>query len=220
MTVSTADLILILRNVTGRVDNTDPQFTDDIMTQYLQNYISLNATQDVRLFKNYTWWEFDFGPSKANPYSVSLESLSLSNGEGNVGASTIGPLAYAAGFKLDWYENPAEFYARWPETQEYQPQRPTAVLYYNNSLTFRGPPDIVYAIKISAYSLELQSSSSGLQSDYLYRYIAYGAALDIFSDFGELDRWREIFPVFQRYRALVYARTNCQYQNQRPSPEF
>lgn len=219
MTVSTADLILILRNVTGRVDNTDPQFTDEIMTQYLQNFISLSSTQEVRLFKNYTWWEFEFGPDDDNPYGFDLNTIELSNG-GQEGASTIGPLCYANGFPVFWYENPQTFYARWPETQDYQPQRPTSVLYYNNTLTFRGPPDVVYNIKIQAYSLELDLTSDGLDASYLYRYVAYGAALDIFSDFGELDRWNEIFPVFKRYRSLVYARTNCQYQSQRPNPEF
>lgn len=219
MTVSTADLILILRNVTGRVDNTDPQFTDAIMTQYLQNFINLSSTQEIRLFKNYTWWEFEFGPNEDNPYSFDLESIILSNG--NTGASTIGPLCYAGGFPVVWHESPKEFYALWPESQTtFAEQRPTHVLYYNNSLTFRGPPDIVYDIKIQAYSLEIQLTTSGLQADYLYRYVAYGAALDIFSDFGELDRWNEIFPVFRRYRSLVYSRTNSQYQNQRPSPEF
>jgi hypothetical protein len=219
MTVSTADLILILRNVTGRVDNTDPQFTDEIMTNYLQNFITLSSTQEIRLFKNYTWWEFTFGPNEDNPYSFDLEAIELSNG-GNIGASTIGPLCYASGFPVVWHEDPQKFYAIWPETQTYTPQRPTYVLYYNGSLTFRGPPDIDYNIKIQAYSLELQLTETGLQADYLYRYVAYGAALDIFSDFGELDRYNEIFPVFRRYRALVYSRTNSQYQSQRPSPEF
>jgi hypothetical protein len=219
MTVSTADLILILRNVTGRVDNTDPQFTDAIMTQYLQNFISLSSTQEIRLFKNYTWWEFEFGPDGSNPYPFDLESIVLSNG--NTGASTIGPLCYASGFPVVWHENPREFYALWPESQTtFTPQRPTHVLYYNNALTFRGPPDIDYNIKIQAYSLEIQLTTTGLQADYLYRYVAYGAALDIFSDFGEMDRWNEIFPVFRRYRSLVYSRTNSQYQSQRPSPEF
>jgi hypothetical protein len=124
-------------------------------------------------------------------------------------------------FELWWFQSPAEFYARWPDRLNYTPQRPTAVLYYNNELTFRGPPDREYHIKIQAYHEEIEWNGDGsLRSDYLFRYLAYGASLDIFSDFGEMDKWRDIFPVFQRYRALVYARTYCQYQNQRPSPEF
>lgn len=220
---SALDLVQIVRNVTGRVDPSDPQFTNEIMIQYLQDFIQLQSTQDVRLFKNYTWWEFEQGVSVPpvlvsdvdpypNPLPVDLQAL---------GYSTIGPIAYADGFQMAWYQNPAEFYAIWPEFHTYQPQRPTGVLYYNNTLTFRGPPDITYDIKISAYQVEIEiDPTTGLNQDYLYRYLCYGTALDIFSDFGEMDKWREIYPAYQRYRALVYSRTYSQYQNQRPMPEF
>jgi len=218
MAKSAADLILILRNVTGRVDASDPQFTNAIMLQYLQDFIQLQSTQDIRIFKNKTWWEFTFGPTDPNPYPVNLQNIVLVDGQ--VGASTIEPPAYADGFFVFWYQSPQEFYRRWPETQIYQPQRPQNVLYYNNELTFRGPPDKEYLIKIAAYQVEIQITNGVLDQDYLYRYICYGAALDIFSDFGEMDKWREIFPAYQRYRALVYSRTYSQYQNQRPEPEF
>lgn len=218
MAKSAADLIQILRNVTGRVDASDPLFTNAIMLQYLQDFIQLQSTQDVRLFKNRTWWEFTITPDGPNPYPVNLQELVLV--EGNIGASTIEPPCYADGFYVFWNQDPADFYRRWPETQTYVPQRPTNVLYYNNQLTFRGPPDKDYLIKIAAYQVELQITNEGLNQDYLYRYICYGAALDIFSDFGEMDKWHDISPVYTRYRALVYSRTYSQYQNQRPSPEF
>ena len=97
MAKSAADLIQILRNVTGRVDASDPQFTDEIMLQYLQDFISLLSSQDVRLFKNYTWYEFAYGPSDLNPLPIVLQDLVLVNG--NVGATTIGPAYYA---DRDW----------------------------------------------------------------------------------------------------------------------
>ena len=218
MAKSAADLILILRNVTGRVDASDPQFTDEIMLQYLQDFIQLQSTQDIRIFKNRTWYEFAFGPADPNPWPVNLQDIILVNG--NQGASTIGPPCYADGFYVFWYQDPAQFYGIWPETQTYQPQRPQYALYYNQEITFRGPPDKVYQIKLEAYQVEIQITNGVLDADYLYRYICYGTALDIFSDFGEMDKWREIWPAYQRYRALVYSRTNSQYQNQRPTPEF
>jgi len=219
MAKSAEDLILILRNVTGRVDAADPLFTNEIMLQYLQDFIQLQSTQDIRIFKNRTWWEFVLDPDiSPDPYPVNLQEIILING--NVGASTLEPPCYADGFPVFWYQDPEQFYAIWPETQTYQPQRPTYVLYYNNELTFRGPPNKEYSIKIAAYQVEVQIADGILNQDYLYRYICYGAALDIFSDFGEMDKWREIFPAYQRYRALVYSRTYSQYQNQRPTPEF
>lgn len=218
MPKTAADLILIVRNITGRVDNTDPQFTDEIMLQYIQDFIQLQSTQDIRIFKNKTWYEFNLGLLSANPFPVNLQEIVLIDGQ--VGASTIEPPCYADGFPVFWYQDPTEFYRIWPQTQTYQPQRPTYVLYYNNELDFKGPPNKDYLIKIAAYQVEIQITGGVLSQDYLYRYICYGTALDIFSDFGEMDKWREIYPAYQRYRALVYSRTYSQYQNQRPSPEF
>lgn len=226
MAISADDVITILRNVTGRVDASDPLFTNQIMLQYLNNFLAQESTEDIRIFKNYTWYEFDIDPTTPNPYPVDLQGLKL---------STIGPPAYvqyilppappltqAGSFELFWYQDPALFYARWPDRPTpYTPQRPTYVLYYNNELTFRGPPDQQYHIKIQAYKEELQINPQGnISADYLFRYAAYGAALDIFSDYGEMDKWRDIYPAFQRYRAFVYSRTNSQYQNQRPAPQF
>jgi len=204
------DLITILRNVTGRIDSSDPLFTDAIMTQYLSDFTNLLATQEVRLFKNYTWWEFAINEFSPEPYPVDLQVL---------GYSTIQPAAYVDGFVLFWYQSPAEFFSIWPETQTYQPSRPTYVLYYNNELIFRNPPNTNYEVKIQAYNVEVLANDE-LNQDYVFRYLCYGAALDIFSDYGEMDKWREIKPVFDRYRGLVYARTNQQYQNQRTAPDF
>ena len=317
MPKNVSDLVNIMRNVTGRVDASDPLFTDQIMAQYLNDFVVQLSSQDIRIFKNMTWYEFDISPSTPNPYPVNLQQLKLTtigppayiqsintaqdtdvtdvpmvgvvdgsnqlftlaaipfivpgtisiignnpsqalmddeiggftgDGAGTVnynsgqisiaftvapaiGSTVLATYSYRTGaentnqqqfsFDLWWFQSPADFYAHWPDRLNYTPQRPTAVLYYNNELTFRGPPNTEYHVKIQAYHEEIQFDEEGsLNADYLFRYLAYGASLDIFSDFGEMDKWRDIFPVFQRYRALVYSRTNCQYQNQRPSPEF
>lgn len=215
-----------MRNVTGRVDASDPLFTNEIMLGYLNDFIQLQSTMDVRIFKNKTWFEFDYGPidsSNPDPLPINLQTIRLNTDISTiVGASTLEPPAYADGFVMFWYQDPANFYAIWPETQTYQPQRPTYVLYYNNTLTFRGPPDKSYHIKIASYQVEyeLETLGSTLNQDYVFRYFAYGASLDIFSDYGEMDKYADVFPVFKRYRSLVYSRTYSQYQNQRPNPEF
>lgn len=223
------EIIDILRNTTGRVDASDPLFTDAIMLRYLNRFITQLSTQDIRIFKNYTWWEFDYGPSNANPLPVDLQALGL---------STIGPVCYVSfptaaqltanpnltsgSFPMAWYVDPGEFYARWPDIPTaYTPQRPTYVLYYNNQLTFRGPPDQDYHMKFQVYNEEyIITNTDSLFRNYMFRYVAYGAALDIFSDYGEMDKWRDIFPAFNRYRALVTSRTWSEYQTVRTQPEF
>ena len=60
MAKTAADLITILRNTTGREDASDPLFTDTIMLQYINDFIQLQSTQDIRIFKNKTFFFFLF----------------------------------------------------------------------------------------------------------------------------------------------------------------
>jgi hypothetical protein len=221
-----SDIIYIMRNVTGRTDASDPQFSDAVMLQYANDFLNLEMPQEVRLYQNWTWWEFDIDPTTVDPLPVDLQAL---------GYTTLGPTAYIlatdsftpaepnlAGFVLFWYQSPSVFYSIWPDTQNYQPQRPQDVLYYNNALVFRGPPDKQYHVKIMAYKVEpiLNGVGDVIRSDYFWRYVAYGASLDIFSDYGEMDKYNVTYPAFMRYKSMVYGRTNLQLSTQRTYPTF
>lgn len=225
---SGASVIQIMRNVTGRVDKNDPAFTDAIMFDYLNAFVQQEHPQEVRLFQNQTWWDFSIDTSTADPLTVDLDAL---------GFSTINAPAYVAytiepftSFPLFWYLDPKQFYARWPWDQVFTPQMPTYVLYYNNELTFRGPPDQEYLIRISAYKIDYSfaggtntnagSILANVPQAYLTRYFAYGASLDILSDYGEMDKYNEVFQVYRRYKGQVLARTWQQYQSQRTAPDF
>lgn len=208
-----ADIITIVRNVTGRIDSSDPLFTDPVMLARVNDFLQLEMPQEVRLYENKTWWEFDIDQNSADPYPVSLEQL---------GFTTLGPPAYVDGFDLWWYQSPAVFFSKWPETQTYTAQRPQDVLFYNNELIFRGPPDQQYHIKIQAYAVEVElaAPSSTIDNAYFWRYVAYGTALDLFTDYGELEKYEQYMPVFMRYKSMVYARTNQQLMSQRTYPTF
>lgn len=229
-------VIQIMRNVTGRVDAQDPSFTDPIMYDYLNMFLQVEHPQEARLFEDQTWWNFSIDPTTSDPLPVNLDTL---------GYSTIGPLAYITfppsvnggnpnTFKLFWYENPRDFYYRWPYATIFTPQMPTYVLYYDNSLTFRGPPDQTYNVRISANKIKLyfggklagnnnlpdQDGTDEVMPAYLMRYFAYGAALEILADYGEMDRYNEVFQVYRRYRGQVLARTWDQLQYQKVNPDF
>ena len=228
LTQSGGSVIQIMRNVTGRVDKNDPAFTDPIMFNYLNAFVQQEHPQEVRLFQNQTWWDFDINPTTADPLPVDLDILGFStiNAPAYVGYTTP-PLT---SFTLFWYEDPKQFYARWPWQQIFTPQMPTDVLYYNNQLTFRGPPDQTYKIRIAAYRIDYAftpitvnpppNTLLAVPQAYLTRYFAYGASLDILSDFGEMDKYNEVFQVYRRYRAQVLARTWNQLQSQRIAPDF
>lgn len=64
------------------------------------------------------------------------------------------------------------------------------------------------------------NTSSPIQNDYLWRYIAYGASRDLLNDYGETDKASSIAAAFNDYRSKVYARTYQQQMNQRPTPRF
>lgn len=225
---SGASVIQIMRNVTGRVDKNDPAFTDPIMFDYLNAFVQQEHPQEVRLFQNQTWWDFSYGPLDLDPLPVDLDALGFStiNAPAYVGYQT-GALT---SFRLFWYEDPKQFYARWPWSQVFTPQMPTDVLYYNNELTFRGPPDQDYNIRISAYKIDYSfaggsntnagSILANVPVAYLTRYFAYGASLDILSDYGEMDKFNEVFQVYRRYRGQVLARTWDQLSSQRTAPDF
>ena len=221
-------VIQIIRNVTGRVDRNDPAFTDPIMIDYLNFFIQNEHPQELQIYQDQTWWDFTITTATANPLPVDLDIL---------GFSTINAPAYISNpdvpvnsFPLFWYENPQQFYTIWPWNNVFTPQMPTYVLYYNNELTFRGPPDRTYNIRISASKINLSfpdgtltntnSTLSKVPVAYLTRYLAYGTALDILSDFGEMDKYNEVMQVYRRYRAQVLARTWNQLSSQRILPQY
>jgi hypothetical protein len=236
LSYSVDQIVEIMRNVTGRVDRNDPAFTQPIMIDYLNVFLQTEHPTEIRMFENRSWWDFTIDTTTPDPMTVDLDAL---------GFSTINSPAYVSyadvslnpnTFPLFWYESPAEFYARWPWANIYVPQQPTSVLYYNNTLTFRGPPDQEYNIRIAAYKIDLSfaggsifnanSTLAGTSQDYdtprsyLIRYLAYGASLDILSDYGEMDKWQEVFQVYKRYKGQVLARTWNQFSSQRTAPDF
>lgn len=225
---SGASVIQIIRNVTGRVDRNDPAFSDPIMFDYLNAFLQQEHPQEVRLFQNQTWWDFTIDPTTADPLPVDLDALGYSTINSPAYISTTTPTVNS--FPLFWYEDPRQFYARWPWQTTFTPQMPTYVLYYNNELTFRGPPDQTYNIRIAAYKIDYSfeggtnqnagSILANVPQAYLTRYLAYGTALDILSDFGEMDKYNEVFQVYRRYRGQVLARTWDQLQSQRTGPDF
>jgi hypothetical protein len=227
---SKLNAVQILRDVTGRVDRNDPAFTDPIMIDYLNAFLQQEHPQEVRIFQNQTWWDFTIDPTTLNPLPVDLDALGFSTINAPAYISYANPALNPNTFRLFWYENPADFYYRWPWANVFTPQMPTYVLYYNNELTFRGPPDQSYNVRISAYKIDYSfaggsntnqgSILTNVPNAYLTRYLAYGAALDILSDFGEMDKYNEVFQVYRRYRGQVLARTWDQLSSQRTEPDF
>lgn len=104
----------------------------------------------------------------------------------------------------------------------FQAGRPQSILMYNNQFQLFPPPDQVYIIKMRAYSVvtELTSSTDTPDLNEWGAAIAYGAARAIFSDYGENDAYAETTALYKEQIAYVLNRTNQDLLNTRSTPNF
>jgi len=106
--------------------------------------------------------------------------------------------------------------------EPYTAQRPDSVLLYNNMFRFYQPPDTVYRARIKAYRLEsaMSLSTDTPRLEEWGPLIAYGAARQIVSDFGEMDKYAEISALYKEQLAYVMRRTHQNLLNERARPMF
>jgi len=104
----------------------------------------------------------------------------------------------------------------------FQPGRPQAILMYNNQFQLFPVPDQAYIVEMRAYSVvtELTSATDTPDLNEWGPAIAYGAARDIFSDYGELDSYAETTQLYKEQIAYVLKRTNQDLLNTRSTPNF
>jgi hypothetical protein len=119
----------------------------------------------------------------------------------------------------------------------YQPNMPQGILYFqsqslsdatqavrDNTKVFvlRPVPDNVYLIKMQGIQIPAPFVSD---SDVPFRadlgpLIAYGASLEIFADFNQMDQYDQIMPQYNRYKDVSMQDTYEEYLYQRSVPAF
>ena len=105
---------------------------------------------------------------------------------------------------------------------QFQPGRPQAILMYNNQFQLFPVPDQIYIIKMKAYAV-VSSLINATDTPDLSEWgpmIAYGAARDIFSDYGELDAYAETTQLYKEQKSYVLTRTCQDLLNTRSTPNF
>ena len=212
------DVITILRRIVGENDGNDPDATQDILLDYVLNFYNLIMGQDIKTHDQFTWYEFD---------TVIDTDIYTFKG---AGFTNIYPPIYcidsnSSNTVVNFFMNPNEFYLRHPvDNTNEDHSRPCDLLLYNDELLIRPKPDAVYTIKIKAYKefqvdvTDVGTPASAIDQDYFLRYLAYGAALDYFADFGNYEDYQKATPVYNRYRSLVLKRTAIQATTQRGKP--
>lgn len=99
----------------------------------------------------------------------------------------------------------------------YQPNRPQAVLFYDNIITLRPVPDNVYPVQFNAFLTPsaLMSSTQNPLIKQWWQYLAYGAAKKIFEDSQDPEGVTQIMGGFKEQENLVLHRHIVQQTNER-----
>lgn len=90
---------------------------------------------------------------------------------------------------------------------------PRSMLFYNNVMTLRSPPDRQYVISVDAYMTPAAflSSSDALPFAYMAEYIALGAARKIMYDTQNDEMFNFYEPIFREQEKLVHIRSQRQW---------
>lgn len=99
----------------------------------------------------------------------------------------------------------------------YQTGLPRAILFYNNTLTLRSPPDRQYLVELDAYlsPAAFLNTEEAIPFGYMAEYLARGAARKILSDTGDVEQFQFYEPLFKEQELLVWKRSQRQFTNDR-----
>jgi len=95
----------------------------------------------------------------------------------------------------------------------FQSGLPRAVLFNNNVITLRSPPDRQYLVELEAYlsPSAFFNTNAAIPFGYMAEYIARGAARKILSDTGDVEQFMFYEPLFREQENLVWKRSQRQF---------
>jgi hypothetical protein len=104
----------------------------------------------------------------------------------------------------------------------YQSGIPRSVLFYNNTLTFRPPPNTQYLVDLECYltPAAFLTSSDAIPFGYMAEYIALGAARKILYDTVDIEQFNFYEPIFREQETLVHIRSQRQWTATRTDTIF
>lgn len=99
----------------------------------------------------------------------------------------------------------------------YQLGIPRSVLYYNNTLTLRAPPNTQYLVSMTAFltPAAFLASNQALPFAYMAEYLSRGAARKILADTGDVEQFNFYEPLFREQEILVWKRSQRQWTSTR-----
>jgi len=225
-----SDSLRVMRLAIGRRNQNDPDSDDATLFRYLQDFINLTMSDDVKIFEQFGTLSFTIDESNTTGVYTFNEvgaSDQFTNISQEAFISLLDPPKGSISWNQLWiYQDPGAFYGLWGINNEdiLIPGYPTQMLYYGNQMVFRTIPNTAYLVQIYGYKIVPEFSSEGdpaLPYDYWMRYLAYGAAKEYATDYQYDDQKQaKIDKSFARQRKLLLTRTHNQIKMVRGYPHF
>jgi hypothetical protein len=232
MAQTLSDVLRIMRLAVGRRNENDSDSSDATLTQYINDFVNLTMTNDVRIFEQFGTLIFTIDENDTTGV-VTLEDAGAENGTSFSTISIEGfiTLTEPADESVSWnrleiYLDPGQFYDEWGvnNTDVLITGYPTQMLYYGDEFVFRTIPNTGYTIYLFGYKISPVFSSEGdpsLPYDYWLRYLAYGAAKNYVCDYRySSEEIARVDKCFARERKLLLTRTHNQVKMSRAQPRF
>lgn len=103
------------------------------------------------------------------------------------------------------------------QSMPYAPGRPQAVLFFDNTFTFRPIPDRTYLFQADAYynPAAFLATTNAVPFRYMTEYFARGLARKVLQDYGDVEQLQLYEPMFKEQEAFVLRKTYRQNSNVR-----
>jgi len=225
-----SDCMAIMRRALSRPNENDPDSSDTILFQYIQDFIQLTMSDDVKLFEQFGSLKFTIDETHADGV-YTFNDVGAADNFTNISQEAFIQLTDPPAGSISWnqlliYQDPGSFFMMWGINNETVLIKgyPTMMLYYGNQMTFRTIPNTSYTVTIFGYK-EVQPFSEDGDPDlpfaYWLRYVAYGAAANYARDFNfDSDILRGLINNFQHEKKLMLTRTHNQVKMSRSLPRF
>jgi hypothetical protein len=219
-----------MRLALGRRNENDPDSNDTILRQYLDDFIHLTMSEDVKLFEQYGTLSFAIDDTNTTGVYI-FNDVGATSDFTNISQEAFITLTVPPAGSISWnrlyiFQDPGEFYSIWgiDNTDILIPGYPTHMLYYGNQMVFRTIPNTAYTVNIYGYKIYPgfgAEEDPEIPYDYWVRYISYGAALNYARDFRyDPESIGLLKSHFSSERKIVLTRTHNQVKGQRALPRF
>lgn len=146
------------------------------------------------------------GTALAGGYSTTLNTVNYNLGTANVTFPTAIPAGTPISVQSYFVESGI----------------PRSILFYNNILQFRPPPNTQYLVELDAYltPAAFLNTLNAIPFGYMAEYIARGAARKILADTGDIEQFQFYEPLFKEQETLVWKRSQRQWTSTRTDTIF